>query len=127
MRNRKEIEIHKEDGNFKKVYVKELTVKEILELGGKFQESGSSELSIETLKGALDNNLSMVVEGLTTEELLELAPSDIQKLFEAFKEVNSSFLVIAREVGLIQMLSDLKATIKESFLGSYAALLKQGT
>lgn len=126
MRDQKIVEIQIDEKTTVKVTVKELTVKEILDLGNKIISNERPEtVTLDNVKNALNANLSLVIEGMDVSELVELAPSDLEKLFDAFKEVNKSFLAIAEEVGLMNLLTNMKETLKQDYLKSLADLSSQ--
>jgi len=131
MRNTKTLEV---EGREKPITVYELTVKQII---GFMQDDvwQSDDDSLEGFRSILHKRLLPICTTLTMEDLIEMAPSDIETIWLAFKKVNSVFFVAARRTGLQEMLdtliegikSQLKAAITEDFLRLAAALPKPGT
>ena len=54
------------------------------------------------------------------EELKPLAPSDIDKIFKAFKEVNATFLTLLEKMGIIQATKDIVEKAMSDFLRTLA-------
>lgn len=94
------------------ITVKELTVKEIIDISNisKFADSNDSFISF------LNDNLSFALEGVTLEQMKEMPPSDIKLIFDKFKEVNAAFFEFAQQVGLQDLLRELKVAIQKDFL-----------
>ena len=84
-----------------------------------------------------EDNMSMLDRGrellelacpeLTMDELLKLYPSEIEELWEGFKEVNSSFLEVARTIGLGEALIGAVRGIVGSSIRLSALSLCQAT
>lgn len=125
MRQRKTIKL-----DDREVTVKELTVKEILDIGNRIADQGtgtegegkSDNLSLDAIKGALDKHMGLAVEGVTVTDLMEMAPSEIDQIYQAFKEVNKVFFALAHQAGLQDLVRTLQEAIKKDFLRSLAAL-----
>lgn len=113
------------DGREGQITVKELTVKEILSL---MQDDVLQDTSLENLKAILqDRFLPLCVEGLNLVDLIDLAPSELQTVWENFEEVNSSFFALARKAGLLQSIENIKEAIIKDFSGSLVGLSSQDT
>ena len=87
--------------------VKELTVRQIWNL---FQgdDTESSPLSrMETL-------MSLACPELTKAVAMDMAPSELVGVLDAFKKVNSDFLAVARMVGMDAILDQVRAAIQQS-------------
>lgn len=98
----------------KKITVYELTVKEIIELGeGKKLNEAQS---LEDFRALLNDYLPKCVSGVTLDDLIGMAPSDLQLIYNDFREVNSVFFDVARSVGLGELLNELKQAIQKDFL-----------
>ena len=83
------------------------------------------ELSVRTIWDLVNNSGDETVSGidrmkdllklgcpdLTEETLLEMYPSEIEELWQAFEEVNASFLGVCRQMGIDRV---IMAAIKES-------------
>lgn len=92
--------------------VRELKVKEIIEI---LQDPLLTEdASLNNLKPIAAKHLSKITTA-TLDDLINMAPSDIEKLVDKFKEVNSSFLSSIRAVGIDKWLSELKKAAIEDF------------
>lgn len=76
--------------------VRELPVRVIWEL----VNNGGGGAGIDRAK----NMLQLGCPDLTEEALLDLYPSEIEELWQAFEEVNAAFLGLVRRVGLDQMI-----------------------
>jgi len=110
MRNSKPIEI-----DDKKITVYELTVAEIIEIGNtKAIKDRSTDLG--DFKTILDNYLPKALSGVTVDDLIKMAPSDLKKIYDIFREVNATFFDVARSVGLGELLSQLTEAIQKDFL-----------
>jgi len=123
------------------ITVKELTVDEILQVGeiitslpggedDKGEVSGADDVAPDTVlpttitsvKDILDKHLSMAVDGITMAELTKLAPSDLQKIYTAWREVNAVFFVVAQQAGLTDLLRTIKEAVQKDFLSSLVGL-----
>jgi hypothetical protein len=118
MRKRKTIKV-----DDREITVKELTVKEILEIGNRIADQDKAgDVSLGAIKAALGNHLGMGVEGVQVDDLMEMAPSEIDSIYQAFKEVNAVFFEVAQQAGLKDLLRTLQEAVKRDFLKSLAAL-----
>lgn len=107
----------------REITVKELTVKEILDVGNRLADQDKdSSVTLDSIREALDQHLSLGVEGVTVADLMEMAPSEIDTIYQAFKEVNKVFFAVAQQAGLADLLRQLQEAIKRDFLSSLAAL-----
>ena len=105
--------------------IRELTVREIINLFqetiDKASEAGAEKTTdITFFKEEVERFLKIAVEGgFKTEDLMDMAPSEIDLLFQEFKEVNEVFFRIARSVGIektvMKMLDELRALILKDF------------
>lgn len=70
----------------------------------------------------------LTVKGIGWDELEELAPSQIEELYEGFKEVNSVFFQVAQSMGIIEgvqtVLGSLKEDLLEGFVSVFATAMK---
>lgn len=71
--------------------------------------------------------LSLACPELTTDTLLDLYPSEVQELWQAFEEVNAAFLGIVRQVGIDRALIEAVKTAVVSSIGQFAPSLPQDT
>jgi len=121
MRNSKPIEI-----DDKKITVYELTVAEILEIGNtKAIKEKSTDLN--DFKTILDDYLPKALLGVTVDDLMQMAPSDLKKIYDIFREVNATFFDVARSVGLGELLSQLTEAIQKDFLKLLVGSFTTGT
>ena len=131
MQEIKTVKIELEKGTFKDFIVKELTVKQILELaksnpffagsdkeGQQVKKSANGgETDEKPNKTGLFGELSEYGGGLKEvmekscnfklEDLSELAPSDIEAIYHGFREVNQTFLKILEKVKLLEALDKI--------------------
>lgn len=115
----------------RKVLVKELRIKDLLGVLQKFDnddevkaESGSSNAKqMIDLKDSLFELLPLVTD-LPQAVLLELYPSDLEKLVDAFKEANKIFFDLARSIGLDAIAKDLLAGLQAELSASITEDLK---
>lgn len=92
------------------VEVKELTVSEILKL---MQHEGDDT----SLKGFVDmvGEFLPLATNLKMEQLKDMAPSDIKLVWEKFREVNETFFEVSQQVGMGDLLGQLKKAIIKDF------------
>ena len=107
----------------KEIIVKELTLKEIMEIGDKIANSsrgtkGGSDF--DAIKDALKEHLELGIEGISFDQLVLMTPSELKTIYEKFKEVNSVFFEVAQQMGLIDLLRKIKIEIQNGFLKSLA-------
>lgn len=142
MRQTKDVEIDK------RVYtVRELTVKEIIGVFERHDESVKSKDkdeettdagdtdttgSIGFLKSELQEMLNLALEKgkegeeYTMDDFIDFAPSDLKLLYDTFREVNQVFFDIARQLGAGKIVEDMIAQIRMSFSGVLATSLSRG-
>ena len=100
-----------------KIIVRELTVREIINLtNDKTLLGGKGELTLTALREQADKYLPQFLEGITVEQMIDMAPSDLEIIYDKFKEVNKTFFGAARTVGLDQLMEQLKLTLQREFL-----------
>jgi hypothetical protein len=92
------------------ITVKELTVKEIIGIG---KISTSEDFDFMDF---IKSNLTLVLEGITIEDMMEMAPSDLKFIYEKFKEINGTFFEFAQQVGMEDLLRELMMSIRKDFL-----------
>ena len=99
----------------KEIIVKELRVKEIRDMLSKSEK----------IKGA-DDIFAMLPAcvNVKTAELDEYAPSELQLIYDAFREVNAVFFGLAAKSGIFGI---LKNSILKNLTNICADLLPQGT
>ena len=104
----------------KEITVKELTVKEIISIGNKL--TSESKEGFDSIKAVFGEHFAVGIEGISFPELWDLAPSELDQIYKAFKEVNHVFFQVARQAGLIEMIETIKEALKQDFLKSLATL-----
>jgi len=114
MRKHKSIKI-----DDKEITVKELRVKDIVEVF-------SSGDNAADLMSKLTILLPRFTDGITPEDLQEMAPSEIKSIYDAFREVNDVFFELALEMGLAGAVEEIKQSIKREFSGALAGSLSRG-
>lgn len=98
------------EGYEKSFTVKELTVKQIIDL----MQKDVQDTSLAGLKDQFLNFLP-VASNIKLDELIEMPPSDIKLIWDKFREINSTFFAVSQQVGLGNLLEDLKRAIIEDF------------
>lgn len=102
------------------ITVKELRVKDIMELFGTTQDTSDILAKAEYF-------LPRCTEGITMDGLKAMAPSEIKTIYDAFVEVNQVFFDLAQEMGLANVMTELKVAIRKEFSEALADSLKQVT
>jgi hypothetical protein len=95
------------------IVVKELKVKHVYEL-----IENLSSLNLDSIRTVWIPR----VTDLAPEELLEMYPSEIETLYDAFVKVNSSFFRISKKLGLPEVFEAVKRKILSEFSNSSAFL-----
>jgi len=116
------------------VVIQELTVRQIVDLvdnDNLFAMTKGDKGLVGNLKEAIDSHFLELCTNIKTKDFLDMAPSDVKEIWDAFKEVNSVFFDMARQAGLMEVVNKIKddvvATIKEDFSKLPVGLLKQAT
>ena len=111
----------------------ELTLQEIIDLteGSKYFKGKNKEENKETVESAENategimvfvDDFKRVIKtscDFDPEILLTFTPSQIKKLYSAFKEINSDFLDFLKALGIMEILTE----IKDMALGSFSRML----
>lgn len=111
--------------NERKFNVAELTVGQIIEvaqdstvfnsLANLSPESGNSiSISFQFISKELSSVMGKCCD-FKLEDLKELTPSEIKQLLQAFQEVNSDFLELLGEVGIITALKKIQTKVVNDF------------
>jgi len=123
----------------KEYTVKELTVKEIVELVSNYKFDGSRpEVLKDDPEGELDAQLGehgftilgifggvkelvdLGLEGASIEDLYKMTPSEIDTIFQKFKEINSHFFDLAQKVNLgetvLRVLNEILTNFSDLFV-----------
>lgn len=136
MRLQKSIKL---EGSSKEYTVRELTVKEIMDLlSGSDDGSNHTEEEDEDLKalsglvsnllgdtGYVKRFLSIAMPGTKITDLLELAPSELMQIWGVVKEVNSHFFELAQKLEIPERLLGIAQNILTDFSEHAADLSKQ--
>ena len=109
------------EGNDKSIEVYELRVKEIISL---IEEDTLGDLSLSAMKTMFVDRLLPISSNLTWKDLLEMAPSEIEQCWDVFREVNASFFVGIKAMGLTSMVNTVKEAIISDFSNMLAGLSK---
>ena len=88
----------------KEITVRELTVRQVW---GLFQDGGE-------MTSRMDSLLEMSCSGLSRDDAMDLAPSEVMLVWDIFKEVNADFLELAKAAGLEDL---VKTAIGEAKAG----------
>lgn len=101
------------EGYDKKFTVKELTVKEII---GLIQDDvlqiGTDIASLQTL---FADRILPLCSNAKLDDLIEMAPSEVQQFWDKLADVNSVFFGLARKTGLQEVLDQLKSAVIADF------------
>jgi len=112
-------------GYDKQYEVKEMTVREIIDL---IQDKAlDGDLTLDGFKEYFSDQLPKFTNIKDLDEIIDMAPSELTEIWENFSEANSVFFAVARKAGLEQILGKLKAAIIADFLSWLVPLSKSGT
>ena len=110
------------EGYDKQFVVNELTIRQVIDLAKRdFQDT-----SIVGLKSQFESFLPLA-SNVTLNELYEMTPSEIKLIWGKFKEVNSAFFEIAQQIGVEDLLGELKKAITADFGRLLVSSLSQDT
>jgi hypothetical protein len=93
--------------------VYELTIRQIIDLMQ--DEKISENLSLNAFKEFFGDTILPAVSNVSINDLLDMAPSDIKIIWDKFQEANSVFFGAARQLGLEEVLNNLRRAITEDF------------
>ena len=118
-RMHKTIDIEMDGGDKKSVTVHELTVKQIIEVIGddglaESVDGSDAAKDLDAMKALVDKHLPKATD-LKIDEMQDMAPSDLKRVYKAFSEVNAVFFDVARAAGLETLLAELKAAMQKDF------------
>ena len=113
MRKRKVIKI-----DDREITIKEMTIKEIMGLASGFTEMESTNL--DDFKKQIDKILPMVTD-ISLDDIIGMAPSEANEIYEAVKEVNAVFFEMAEKIGLLKIVNGLKNSVISDFSGIAAS------
>lgn len=121
----KTLNVEGSDGEMISVTVHELTVGQIIDLMNEEMSVDKAKSSIDFRK-FIENNIQKFTT-LSFENMKGMAPSELKKVYLAFKEVNETFFEVAREAGLLGLLNELKIAMVEDFSRLLVGSLRQAT
>lgn len=124
MRKSKTIQIGEKTVTVLELRVKDLrTVKDALaglaEAGPEMNEAGFLALA--------DKHLPLFMTGIELKDLEEFAPSELEGLLSAFREVNAAFLKLAGGLGMGGLLESLRQAVTADLIAAFAASSRPGT
>jgi len=109
----------------KKITIKELTVRQIIDIsrnfskdkiGGEPGEDKDDATTFAYILKEVQANMALTIEGITLEELMDLYPSDLKELYKVFKEVNGAFLDAADQMGILDILKQMRDAMRRDFI-----------
>ena len=109
------------EGYDKQFEVRELTVKQIMEL----MQKDAEDTSLLGLIGQIKDFLP-IATNITMDEIYVMPPSDIQVIWDKFKEVNKTFFGVSQQAGLGDLLGEMKRAIITDFGKLLVSSSKQG-
>ncbi len=112
MRQRKTIKI-----DDKEITLQELTVADILEFQGRLTGADASTEGFMTVVADL---LPRITRDMNLDDLKKMAPSEIEKLIDGFREVNAPFLRGISWAGLGDLLNHLRNALVADLLTSFS-------
>lgn len=97
------------EGHSKQFKVRELTLREILEI---FDPETFKDMNIVQFFERFRTDILPKATNIKPQELLELAPSEIDAIWDQFKEVNKVFFGLSSRMPLVtELLSELKPAV----------------
>lgn len=106
------------DGREGQIELRELSVKEIINIMQ--DESGNSMSDFKVLISKFLPKCSNLQK---IEDLYDFTPSEIETIWEKFKEVNSVFLKVSQQMGLHKLLGDFREKLIEAVTEDFSELL----
>lgn len=122
MRKTHSFKIENYDRSFE---VYELTIRQIINLMQ--DEKISENLTLNAFREFFGETILPAVSNVKIEDLLDMAPSDIKVIWDKFQETNSVFFGAARQLGLEEIISNLRRAITEDFSKLLVPSLNQDT
>lgn len=106
------------EGREEHVELRELKVREIINL----LQSDNQGQSLGDFK-QLINNFLPKCSNLKIDDFYDMAPSEIELVWNKFKEVNSVFLKVSQQMGIERLLGDFKAVVMQAITEDFSKLL----
>jgi hypothetical protein len=105
----------------KEFTMKELRITDIIELGDVLKDF--------SLEGFVDRIAEFLprVTDIAFSDMVEMAPSELETVYETFKEVNASFFSIGKRLGMADLLAQIKKSMIADFSQAFSVSLKQAT
>ena len=100
----------------RKFMIKELTVRQVWSIFNQEEGAEAGDHPVKTF-------LAMACPDLTEADVMDMAPSELKTLWDAFREVNADFLELARTLGGDAIIERIVATVKASILGTISGSL----
>ena len=117
-RKMRELTFEGEDAKSKKTYqVYELRVKQIIALME--DNTFGDDLSLLALKSFVESQLLPLCSNISMKELYDMYPSEIEECWNAFREVNASFFVGIKAMGLTSVME----TVKQAIINDFSKML----
>jgi len=121
MRKVKTFKIEGYDQTFE---IRELKVKEILDL---FQKADTALADLNSFRQVFINEILERCTNIKFEDLLEMSPSEVEEIWNQFREVNKAFFDLAHKMGLTELLEQIQKAIIKDLSQLFVSLSKQGT
>jgi hypothetical protein len=112
MRKTKKFQI---DGHAKGFEVKELTVKQIVSIAQDNLFNTEKDLGLLELLELVENDIAGSCSNITREDVMEMTPSEVKQIWNHFSEVNDSFFVILKNLGLEKVADNLWRSLLKDF------------
>jgi hypothetical protein len=119
MRKRKVVKIDNRE-----IMVNELSVQDILDILGESEEAAKEEPF--SLSALLEKHLIKMTD-LKIDDFKTMTPSEIEQVYQAWREVNSAFFVLADRLGLSALAVQVKENFMKSLLGLFQNLSNPAT
>ena len=72
--------------------------------------------SLDNFKEQIDEILPLISD-ITLDDIIGMAPSEANEIYEAVKEVNAVFFEMAEKIGLLKIVNNLKSSVISDFSG----------
>ena len=129
MRIRKPIKI-----DDREYVIRELTVREIINLFQEATENASKvdgeadNTGLDFFRNEAERLINLAFEGThKPEDFIDMAPSELDSIYQKFREVNEVFFRIALSVGIEKILDELREVILSDFSALLVGSSKLGT
>lgn len=114
------------------IKVKEFTVREIRQFWSDFITPPATDKDAMAVfgDGLLKKHWGIAIEGITIEETEDLPPSELKRIYDAFRETNNVFFDLTSQLGedpVGGMLQRFRLVILNDLMAKYAALLQAVT